>query len=139
MTWLVVSLVAVVVCLLTVSVWLLRRRKRVDLAEKQSERHALHVSRIPAQRSGTTIEIEPRPMAIAPSQSATMEQAAIEDDAAKNAEEKHSGAVPAVPAPQAEVLEVEVSCNPAEGGSPLDEVHDFREVFPPNEGRDGHE
>jgi hypothetical protein len=139
MTWLVVSLVAVVVCLLTVSVWLLRRRKRVDLAEKQSERHASHVSRIPAQRSGTTLEIEPRPMAIAPSQSATMEQAAIEDDAAKNAEEKQSGAVPAVPAPQAEILEVEVSCNPADGGSPLDEVHDFREVFPPNEGRDGHE
>jgi hypothetical protein len=135
MTSLVASLVAVAVCLLTVSVWLLRRRKRVQLARQQSQRHASPVSRIPPQRSGNTIEIERSRTRIAPSQSSTVEQPAIEDEAAKNPDERHS--VPAVAAPQSEILEAELSGNPADGGSALDEVQDSREVIPANEEDDG--
>jgi hypothetical protein len=55
---LVASLVGVSVCLLVVLVWLLRRRKRVDLAEQQSQRHAPPADRNPAQTGRTAIEIE---------------------------------------------------------------------------------
>jgi hypothetical protein len=75
-------------------------------------------------------------MRIAPSQSATVQQVAIGDEAAENLEERQSGAVAAIAAPQSEILEVKVSGNPADGGSGLDNVQDSREVIPQNEGRD---
>ena len=65
----------------------------------------------------------------------TVEQPAIEDEAAKNPDERHS--VPAVVAPQSEILEVDLSGNPVDVGSALDEVQDSREVIPANEGGDG--
>jgi hypothetical protein len=138
MTSLVASLVAVALCLLTVSVWLLRRRKRVQLAEQQSQRHASSVGRVAAQRNGTTIELESTPIRIAPSRFATVEQPALEDEAAKNPEGSYFQAIPEHGVPQSEILDVEVSGNPADGGSRLDDVQDSSEVIPRNEGRDDH-
>jgi hypothetical protein len=136
MTSLVASLVAVAVCLLAVLVWLSRRRKRVHLAEPQSHLHASPAHRNPSQRGSTAIEIQRSPMRIAPSQSATVEQPAIEEEAAKIPEERNSEAVPPVAAPQSEILEAGLSGNPAEGASALDEVQDSGAVIAPNEGRD---
>jgi hypothetical protein len=134
MTSLVTSLVAVVVCLLAVLVWISRRRKRLHLVEQQSQRHALPTNRDPAQRSSTSNEIQRSPMRIAPSQSATVEQSAVEMGAAKNPEERNSELVRAVSVPQSEFLEVEPSANP--GGCALAEVQGSRKVIMPNEGRD---
>lgn len=108
----------------------------MHLARQQSQRHAPPVSRIPPQRSGNAIEIECSPMRIAPSQSVTVQQVAIGDEATKNPEEWQSEVVAAIAAPQSEILELEVSGNPADGGSGLDDAQDSREVIPQNEGRD---
>ena len=132
------SFVGIVVCLLTVSVWLLRQRKRARLTKKQSQRHASHVSDIPAQRSGAAIAIAPRLLRIAHSQSAAVEQPTVEeDDVATYPEEKHSGAVPSVAAPESEILEAQVSCQTTDGGFSLDEVQNSRELTSANEGHEG--